>query len=265
MSVRVQIGDEQDQRQQHHQRAGDVDRQVGQRDDREDRGDATDDAWQDRPGRGELGDDAVTGDDDQEGRDRRVDQRGEEDLPERHRHVIDDRAGCMKDEIATGPGDRSPVDRFQQRGRVGYFEVGDVQPDRFLGIDVDAVADCLLGPIRVAPVNGGEVADACHRVVEDFGAQVAGEVASGAEDWMRRADVGPGRHSHDVSRLGDEEPCRSGSGSARVDKDDHWHLRVEEAGDDVIHRGGDSTGSVEHDEERVRVVRVGAVDRGRDV
>ena len=44
MRVRLQVGQEKDQGQQHHQGARDVHGQVGERDDGQDGGDATDDA-----------------------------------------------------------------------------------------------------------------------------------------------------------------------------------------------------------------------------
>ena len=140
-----------------------------------------------------------------------------------------------------------------------------MQPDRVLRVDVDAVAHGLLGPVGVAPVYGCEVAHARDGVIEDLGPEVTGEIGAGRVDRVRRADVGPRRHGDDVGGLGDEEPGRGGAGAARIDVGDHRDARVEQVGDDLVHGGGDAARRVDHHQESVRVVRLGAIDRGFDV
>ena len=61
----LEIGDEKEQREQHQQRRGDVHGQIGQRDDGKHSRQPAHDPGQDQARVRELGDDAVSGDDDE--------------------------------------------------------------------------------------------------------------------------------------------------------------------------------------------------------
>ena len=254
MGVGLQVREEKNQSQQHQQGAGDVHGQVGERDDGEDGGDPTDDAGQYRSGMGQLRDDPVSGQQDQERGDGRVDESVEEHLPEGHREVVDMGAGRMQDERAARSRHRPAVDRVHERGRVRGFKVRHVQLDRIFGVDVHAVAHGILGPVRVAAVDGGQVPDSGHRVIEDLGPEIPGEVGARGVDRVGGAYVGARSHGHDVRRLGDEQPGRSGTSTARIDINDHWDLRIEEARDDVVHRSRDPAWRVHHHQERIGLV-----------
>ena len=160
------LGDEKGEREKKHQGAGDVDREVGKRHDREHARDSADHAGQDGSGRRELGDDAVGGQQQQQRRDRGIDERPQEHLPERHRVVFDDRPGGVDRERAVLARYGPTVGRRQERVDVGGLEVGDVQPDGVLGVDVDAVADGVLSPVCIPAMDLGEAAHASDGVVQ---------------------------------------------------------------------------------------------------
>ena len=265
MCWRFEVGDEEHESEQHQQGAGNADGQVGQGNDRQDRREPSHHARQDEAGIRELGDDAVAGHDDQQRRDGRVDERVQENLPERHGEVVDCRAGGVEDHGAVRALRLAVVDLAQQRADVRGLEVGDMERHRLLGIDVHALAHRLLRPVGVASVHRREVAHARDRIVEHLRAQVAGQVGTGGLDRVGGADVGARRHRQDVGRLGDEQARRCGASAARIHIDDDRHLGVEEARHDLIHGGRDAARRVDHDEEGVRAVGLGATDRGLDV
>ena len=265
MSGRLQVGDEQHEGEQDHQSAGDVHREVGERDDGKDRGDAADDTGQDQARVLHLRDDSVARDDDQQCGDGRIDEGVEEHLPERHRIVIEHGTGRVDDEAAVGPRHRAAVDLVEQGLDVSCLEVGDLEPHRLFRVDVHAVTHGLLRPVGVAAVHCGEVADAGDGVVQDLCPEVAGQVLAGRLDRMGGADVGAGGHRQHVRGLGDEQTGGGGSSAGGIDVDDHGHGGVEEAGHDLVHRGRDAAGRVHHHEESVGVVGFGAVDRALDV
>src|SRR5207249_1249537 len=107
------IGDEEPKGDDEHERAGDVHRQVGERDHRQHRGDAADHAGQDRARRRQLSDDSVGGEQEQKRGDRGVDERAEEDLPEGH---------WLRDH----PSDRRRWRRWDARSR--YWSLGPWPP-----------------------------------------------------------------------------------------------------------------------------------------
>ena len=265
MGGSFEVGDEQDQRQQHQQGARDVHGQVGQGNDGQDRRQPTDDAGQDEARVGKLGDDSVTGDDDQQGGDGGVDERVQEDLPERHRVVVQERAAGMEGEAAVGAGCFPAVDLVEQRVDVRHLEVGDVNLHCLLGVDVHAVAHGLLCPVGVAAVHLGQVAHPGDGVVQHLGPEISAEVFAGGLDRVRGADVGAWGHGQDVGRLGDEETGRCRAGAARVHEDDDRHLAVEEAGHDVVHGVRDAARSIQNDEQGVGMVGFGTADGGLDV
>src|SRR5260370_33597839 len=115
---------------------------------------------------------------------------------------------------------------------MSYLKVCDVEAYSVLGVDVEAVADGLPGPVGVAAVDRREVANAGHRIIQDLGPKIASEVGPGCIDRVSRADVGPWRHGQDVGRLRDEEAGRCRPSAAWVDVGDHRHLGVEQGGDD---------------------------------
>jgi len=83
--------------------------------------------------------------------------------------------------------------------------IGDVQAHRLLGVDVHTVAHRLLSPVRVAAMHRRQVANPSYGIVEDLGAEVAGEVFAGGLDRMSRADVRARRHREHIRGLGDEQ------------------------------------------------------------
>ena len=265
MCVRFEIGDKERQRDQHHQRAGDVHRQVGQRDNRQHGGDPAHHTRQDRARRRELGDDPVGREQDQQSRDRRVDQGVQKEHPEGHREILDLRPGRVQGQGAGRPGYDTSIDDIEQTVQIRGLEVGYMDANGFLGADVDAVAHGVFGPVGVAPVDGGEVAHPGHGVVEHLLAEVTGEVGAGSLDRVGGADVGAGCHRQDVRRLRDEEPCRSRPRATRVDECDHGHVAVQEAGHDLVHGSRDAARRVDHHQKRVRVVVFGAGYGRRDV
>ena len=265
MRVGFHIGDEEPKGDDEHERAGDVHRQVGERDHRQHRGDAADHAGQDRARRRQLSDDSVGGEQEQKRGDRGVDERAEEDLPEGHWVVGDDRVACVDGQRAGRPGDGAVVERREQRGNVVGFQVGDVQPNRLLGADVHAVPHGVLGPVGIAAVHRGEGANARDRVVQDLGAEITRQIGAGGVDGMRGADIGPWGHGHHVCGLRDEQPGRSCARPAGVDVDDDRHFRIEKRRDDVVHRGRDAAGGVQHEQERARPVGLGAGHLARDI
>src|SRR5258708_36945213 len=93
------------------------------------------------------------------------------------------------------------IDLFHERVGISYLKVCDVEADSVLGVDVDAVAHGLLGPVGVAAVDRCQVANAGHRIVQDLGPKSASEVGPGCRDTVSRPDVGPWRHGQDVGRL----------------------------------------------------------------
>ncbi len=171
----------------------------------------------------------------------------------------------MQSEGSVGSRHDSAVDGVQQSGGIRSLQVGNLEANRVLGIDVDAVAHGILGPVRIAAVHGCEISNPGHGVVEHLLAEVTGEIGASRLDRVGRPDVGPRRHGQDVGGLRHEETCRSGPCAAGVNEGDHGHLGVQKAGDDVVHRGRDAARGVDHDQEGIRVVGLGSRHRGGHV
>ena len=84
--------------------------------------------------------------------------------------------------------------------REGRLEVGDMEANGILGVDVDAVADSLFRPVGVAAVHRGQVAHPRDRVVEDLGPEVTCEVGASGVDRVGGTNIGAGRHGGDGGR-----------------------------------------------------------------
>jgi len=174
-------------------------------------------------------------------------------LGPRHRVVLDAGAGQRElDLAAVRPLQRAAVERPQERGHIGRLQICDVQIHSLFGVDVDALPHRLLAPVRVPAVHGGEVADPGHRVVQNLLAEVPGQVAAAGLYGMRRAEVGAGRHRHQVGRLVHEETGGVRARARRIDEGDHRHPGIEQRRDDRVHRLGIAARRVGDQQQRGR-------------
>ena len=162
---------------------------------------------------------------------------------------------------AVKPRHRAAIERRQQgRGRRGD-QVDQVIVERlFLGEGL-ALAHRGLGQGAVAAPLGGDAAQVGGGIVLDLLLHHRIHFAAHGHR-MRRAGIGPRRHRRHIAGFQNEEARRGRASAAGSHVGDHRHRRGDDRLDGLAHGIHQSAGSIEADQQEIRVFLFGLRDRG---
>ena len=242
---------------QHERQAGVVHRQQMERIKREQHADRAHHAGQDQAGVGELEDQGVDPEQDQDVGHARVGDHGE-DLGSPIDLDLDDRG-------VSGFQPRFLVYLLQKRWNIGRDEVDDLELHRLLRRQAHRLAHRLLSPVGVAAAQLGEAPYVSHGIVGDLlghgvepGALlvvlVPGSTTAADGHRRSRAKVRPRRHRRVVAGIQDEGPGAGSARAARRDIGGDRNRRGEDVLDHLAHRGVEPAGRVHLQNDELRLV-----------
>ncbi len=264
MALHLDVHQEQKHGEENQEHARQIDRKRLEREKGEKNADPSYDAGQDGARIGELEDEPVEAENEQDVRDVGIQDPAEELLPPARGDLVTD--GVLGVERAGEPrdGHLAPVHLLRELVEVARHVIHDVELQRLVLRERTALADRLLRPVRVPAALRGERADVADRVVPHLVGHRRVHAAAAEVHRRGRADRRAGRHGRHVGSVGDERPRRGGAAPRGRDEDHDRHFGDQDALDDVAHRGVQSAGRIELDHERLALVALGPPDRLHD-